>query len=130
MLLHINKGQAFAPDLTLSFSVSLQRLCHTTVQLHPIPTVRVMTLEQEERMSPPRQSAALRAQQEQIYGSIYMSRTGLASINILFSQLVSQKNTDSWMKMGGNRGYIIGYRNKYSLLMHNNNNNNNLYWHV
>lgn len=54
------------------------------VQRHLIPTVRVMTLEEAERMFPPRHSAALRAQQEQIYGSIYMSLTGLAFINILF----------------------------------------------
>lgn len=85
-------------------------------------------------MFPAFHSAAPRAQQEQnvLYGSIYMSLTGLAFINVHFTSFFTvsiseeHRSLDENGRVGRNREYIIGYRNKYRFLMHN----NNLYWYV
>lgn len=87
-VLHINKmlicRQMFAPNLPLSFSISLQWLCHIAVQLQLIPAAHMTkNTRTGGLMFRPCDSAVLRAQQEQniCYGSIYM----IAFINIHFT---------------------------------------------
>lgn len=78
-------------------------------------------------MFPPLQSAALSTTGTN-YGSIYTSLTGLAFISVHFTSLFTVSISEEHRFLdenGENRGYIGGYRNKYSILMHY----NNLYWY-
>ncbi len=88
-----------------------------------------MTLEQEGRCFH-LVKVQLWAQQEQnvLYGSIYKSLNGLAFINVHFTSFFTVSTSEEHRFLddnGENRGYVRGYRNKYSVLMHK----NNLYWY-